>query len=145
MKSSMSMDRALFSLKPASCRTLSIFLLMLKSSGTICRDGGKSFRFKMSSEIKKQRFTGLVLIQSSPHHVVDGAVNPVVLLQQLLHCCRPGNHKSHHEVFCFNRTVWVVGLKPADAHLKAAPRVLFFRTKAILTRPSHSCEQKKNQ
>lgn len=36
MKSSMSMVLARFSQKPASCKTLSIFLLTLKSAGTSC-------------------------------------------------------------------------------------------------------------
>lgn len=38
MKSSMSMDLALFSLNSASCKMLSIFLEMLKSSGTSCQE-----------------------------------------------------------------------------------------------------------
>ena len=36
MKSSISMDLALFSLNSATCRTLSIFLVMLKSAGISC-------------------------------------------------------------------------------------------------------------
>ncbi len=52
MKSSMSMDLALFSLKSASCKTLSIFLLMLKSAGTSCEDGAQDIRFKLADELK---------------------------------------------------------------------------------------------
>lgn len=39
------MDLALFSLKSASCKTLSIFLLMLKSAGTSCEAGAQDIRF----------------------------------------------------------------------------------------------------
>lgn len=41
MKSSMSMDLALFSQKLASCRTPSIFLAMLKSAGMVCHMVGR--------------------------------------------------------------------------------------------------------
>lgn len=46
MKSSMSMDLALFSQNFTSCKTLSIFWLMLKSAGTSCQDGAQDVRLK---------------------------------------------------------------------------------------------------
>lgn len=52
MKSSMSMDLALFSQKLASCNTLSIFLPMLKSAGTSCQHGAQDFRFKLMTDFK---------------------------------------------------------------------------------------------
>lgn len=51
MKSSMSMDLALFSQKSASCRTLSIFLLILKSDGTSWKRRRDDFRLKLVSKI----------------------------------------------------------------------------------------------
>ena len=46
MKSSMSMILARFSEKLASCKTLSIFLLMLKSAGTSCWDERHNFKIQ---------------------------------------------------------------------------------------------------
>lgn len=40
-------------------------------------------------------------------------------------------------IICF----WLIWLHFRGTHLKAALRVLFFLTKAILTRPSHSCSE----
>lgn len=94
MKSSMSIDLALFSLKPASCKTLSIFLLMLKSAGTSCRDQTK---FKITRPEKRR------LLGSSTHHIVNRTVNPVVLLQQLLHCCWSTITKSLDSIFFFGQ------------------------------------------
>lgn len=56
MKSSMSMDRALFSLKSASCKTLSIFLLMLKSAGTSCYNGRQDFRLTLAKKCHRFEF-----------------------------------------------------------------------------------------
>lgn len=102
MKSSMSIDLALFSLKPASCKTLSIFLLMLKSAGTSCRDQTK---FKITRPEKRR------LLGSSTHHIVNRTVNPVVLLQQLLHCCGSTVKKSLDSIFFLDRTVPVHSLE----------------------------------
>lgn len=142
----MSMDLALFSQKSASCKTLSIFLLMLKSAGTSCHNGAQDLRFR--SAVSKHSCS---LIESPAwlknfimtHHIMYRAVNPVVLFQKLFYCSGP----EIFFIFIFifpkhslqNRLEkrWQC-LQQAGTHLKAALRVLFLRTKAILTRPSHS-------
>lgn len=65
MKSSMSMDLALFSQNFASCKTLSIFLLMLKSAGTSCKDGGHDSSFQLA-DVRPCHFHN--------HGIVDGIV-----------------------------------------------------------------------
>lgn len=134
MKSSMSIDLALFSLKSASWRTLSIFLVMLKSAGTSCWDTNEGLFF-FTSNSAKLRFCSF--IWTLTHHVVNRTVDPVVLFQQLLHCGGPGSDEL--TLTSEQDPVGVaVFLQQAGTHLKAALRVLFFLTKAILTRPSHS-------
>lgn len=165
MKSSMSMDLALFSLKSASCKTVSIFLLMLKSAGTSCEDGAQNLSWwHQLNELMLLKSDRSAVSKHScykephwlrvqrdwkttnmTHHIVYGAVNPVVLFQQLFYRSGPGNYKSTWSSVFFHMLFWqnrlALGwqcLQQAGTHLKAALRVLFFLTKAILTRPSHS-------
>lgn len=76
------------------------------------------------------------------HHVVHRAVNSVVLFQQLLDRSGPRGTKKTNKlnisVFSPLTEQTLRRLQQTDTHLKAALRVLFFLTKAILTRPSHS-------
>lgn len=178
----MSMILALFSEKLASCKTLSIFLLMLKSAGTSCWDERHDFKiqtgwcvilkerrrkkketcsFKRGGKKEKEKLWlrgthDCTQRHTMTHHVVYRAVDSVVLFQQLFYCSGPGNYKpaasssSSSLLVCFSfwqkRFLWGwQRLKQAGTHLKAAPRVLFFLTKAILTRPSHSLKEKTTQ
>lgn len=60
MKSSMSMDLALFSQKSASCKTLSIFLLILKSEGTSWNDRGHELWLQLAAfGLQPQDWSGL--------------------------------------------------------------------------------------
>lgn len=76
------------------------------------------------------------------HHIVYRAVNPVVLLKQLLHCRWPAN--SSWNPVRMKRGLTEACFLKADTHLKAALRVLFFLTKAILTKPSHSFQENRH-
>lgn len=130
MKSSMSMDLALFSQKLASCRTLSIFLLMLKSAGTSCRTT------RTSLHPKSPRTGTGARCQDSPRcggssgscsSFPGAALLPWTWNRRQRLLQNPGSRRER-----FPRP---------STHLNAAPRVLFFLTKAIRTRPSHSFQR----
>lgn len=115
----MSMILALFSEKLASCKTLSIFLLMLKSAGTSCWDERHDFKiqtgwcvipkerrrkkketcsFKRGGKKEKEKLWlrgthDCTQRHTMTHHVVYRAVDSVVLFQQLFYCSGPGNYK----------------------------------------------------
>lgn len=115
----MSMILALFSEKFASCKTLSIFLLMLKSAGTSCWDERHDFKiqtgwcvilkerrrkkketcsFKRGGKKEKEKLWlrgthDCTQRHTMTHHVVYRAVDSVVLFQQLFYCSGPGNYK----------------------------------------------------
>lgn len=67
-------------------------------------------------------------------------MDSIVLFQKLLYCRGPGNRDSAR----VSEDSWIqveVFFQQLGTHLKAALRVLFFLTNAILTRPSHSCQK----
>lgn len=131
MKSSMSMDLALFSEKLASCRTLSIFLLMLKSAGTSCQ-GAHAF----TPEVALQRHRKTRRPDSPRCGESSGFCSSFPEAAP-----PPWTWTADGNGYSRIRGLRRRRFRRESTHLNAALRVLFFLTKAILTRPSHSFQK----